>query len=712
MTGRYFSVVVALLAGVLFAPGAAHGQSFEQRVAPFRVEDTTGTAYEFPFLGGLNTPRPQLADIDGDGDLDLFLQERRDRLIHFENTGTPTTPTFEWRTDQFQDLAIGAWFRFGDLNDDGVLDLLTEEPTSNVRYYRNDGTSGAPDFVRAEGPLRHADGDPISADRQNVPVLAALDCAGPPDLLLGTLGGHLQYYEHTGTRDNGIPSFRKVADEYQDVCVGPPSVCGGSSSASLDLGSTGRHGANAIATGDLGNDGDPDFLWGDFFSQSLYHLENTGSCDAPTIERVADVYPPSDPLQTSGYNVPDLADLDGDDDLDLLVGVLGGRSDVENLIYLRNEGTDADPSYAVRTRQFLSSLDVGGVSAPALVDLDDDGDHDLVVGNNQEPGQGSARIHLFENTGTETNPTFRHRPAPLLPNAEDGFNFVPAFADVDADGDLDLFLGTFSGTVRFYRNTGTAETPQFERDPDGDVALQQGNYATPALVDIDADGDLDLFVGSSSAEGTISFYRNEGSAQSPDFTFVTDTYGDIQAERSRTHPAFADRDGDSAPDLYLGTNAGIEAYPNTGTPQSAAFESAPDSLAFPFRPLAAPALADVDGDGQTDLMTGGDGGGVKYFEGRPESTEPPVSPAVGVQVAPNPFAEQTALSFGLDEAAYVSLTVYDLLGRRVAVLLDRRLDPGPHSAHFRGSGRASGVYLYVLTVDGRVRDRGRIIHIQ
>jgi len=712
MTDRFFLLIVALLAGILLAPEAAYGQSFEQRVAPFRVEDTTGTAYEFPFLGGLNTPRPQLADIDGDGDLDLFLQERRNRLIHFENTGTPTNPIFEWRTDQFQDLEIGAWFRFGDLNGDGVLDLLTEESISNIRYYRNDGTSNAPNFVRAEGPLRRADGDPIPADRQNVPVLAALDCTGPPDLLLGTLGGHLRYYRHTGTRDDGIPAFQKVADEYQDVCVGPPSVCGGSSSASLDLGSTARHGANAIATGDLGDDGDPDFLWGDFFSQSLYLLENTGSCDAPTIERVADVYPPSDPLQTRGYNVPDLADLDGDDDLDLLVGVLGGRSVVENLLYLQNDGTDADPAYTLRTRQFLSSLDVGGVSAPALVDLDDDGDRDLVVGNNQEPGQRSARLHVFENTGTDTNPAFRHRPAPLLPNAEDGFNFVPAFADVDADGDQDLFLGTFSGTVRFYRNTGSAEAPQFQRESDGDVELQQGNYATPALVDIDADGDQDLFVGSSSTEGTVAFYRNEGSAQDPDFTFVTDTYGDIRAEKSRTHPAFADRDADGAPDLYLGTNAGIARYENSGTPQSAAFASTPDSLAFPFRPLAAPALADVDGDGQTDLMTGGDGGGVKYFTGRAESAEPPVSPGDGVQVAPNPFAEQTTLRFGLDEAAHVSLNVYDLLGRRVAVLVNRRLNAGGHTAQFQGDRRASGVYLYVLTVDGRVRDRGRIIHIQ
>jgi len=492
-------------------------------------------------------------------------------------------------------------------------------------------------------------------------------------------------------------------------------VCGSGGRLLRDTGSSGRHGANALATGDLGGDGDPDLLWGDFFSQSLYLLENTGSCDAPQIERAADVYPDENPIQTSGYNASALADVDGDGDQDLLVGVLGGgsgTSSVDNLLFLENTGTDAQPSYVRRTRRFLRTLDVGLVSAPALVDLDGDGDQDLVVGNNAEPGAASARLHLFSNVGSASAPAFEQQRDRLLPNAEDGFNFVPAFGDVDDDGDPDLYLGTFSGTVRFYRNEGTATDPQFEREPTGDVDLPQGNFATPALTDIDADGDLDLFVGSSSSEGIVAFFRNVGTPQAPDFQLEAERYAGIEADRRRTHPTFADADGDGGADLFLGTEAGVSFYRNTGTPDQAVFDAPSDSLRLPLRSLAAPALADLDGDRRPDLVAGGDGGGLKFFAGQGEPVGPSVSPRAGVRAAPNPFGQTTRLSFSLEEGARVQLRVYDVLGRRVATLVDRRLGATDHTYAFRGEGRASGMYLYVLRVDDRVRDRGRIVLVR
>src|SRR3970282_877620 len=120
---------------------------------------------ELAFLGGLNVPRPQLVDADGDGDLDLFLQEYGNRLMLFERDGVGPDglPRFVLRTTRYADLAIGEWYRFSDLDGDGDPDLLGELPFSYVRYWRNEGTRFAPRFVAAPDSLRDAEGRALFA---------------------------------------------------------------------------------------------------------------------------------------------------------------------------------------------------------------------------------------------------------------------------------------------------------------------------------------------------------------------------------------------------------------------------------------------------------------------------------------------------------------------------------------------------------------------
>src|SRR6056297_559267 len=121
-------------------------KSFVKQVNPFPVYDENGDRYDFPFLGGLNAPRPQFVDIDNNGFPDLFLQENTDDLKYFKNEGWDSESTLTWMTDKFQDLDIGEWFRFVDLDQDGDMDLLTEQPYSYVRYYRNVGPVSIPQF--------------------------------------------------------------------------------------------------------------------------------------------------------------------------------------------------------------------------------------------------------------------------------------------------------------------------------------------------------------------------------------------------------------------------------------------------------------------------------------------------------------------------------------------------------------------------------------
>ena len=64
---------------------------------------------------------------------------------------------------------------------------------------------------------------------------------------------------------------------------------------------------------------------------------------------------------------------------------------------------------------------------------------------------------------------------------------------------------------------------------------------------------------------------------------------------------------------------------------------------------------------------------------------------------PNPFNPQTTIAFSMPEAAAVRLTVYDLLGRRVALLVDGNLAAGRHEVRFDAANLPSGQYLYRLS---------------
>ncbi|MDH3225078.1 MAG: FG-GAP-like repeat-containing protein, partial [Gemmatimonadota bacterium] len=172
------------------------------------VVDEDGTPFPHPFLGGLNLPRPQLQDVDGDGDLDLFVQELSNQVMLFENVGGETGDGYRWRTDNFESLPIGEWFRFTDVDLDGDLDLLAEHPFSYIRFYRNEGGPGsAARYALGADTLRDVTGRALFSDRQNIPNATDIDCDGALDLMIGRLTGTITRYEAEGVDADGVPQF-------------------------------------------------------------------------------------------------------------------------------------------------------------------------------------------------------------------------------------------------------------------------------------------------------------------------------------------------------------------------------------------------------------------------------------------------------------------------------------------------------------------------
>jgi hypothetical protein len=603
-------MIRALLACILTAGCAAAPQGadtvapgtdtvgWERVVAPFAVLDEHGREYDHPFLGGLDVPRPQFVDIDGDGDLDLFLQERSNDLIYFENTGTETAARYEWRSDRYRDIDIGEWYRFIDMDGDGDFDLLAERPYSYIRLYHNTGSATRPRFEIAGDTLRDAAGRPIFADRQNIANAADIDCNGLMDLFLGRVDGTITRYEETRQVTGAVPRFRFVTDRFEGIEI------------VAAFGSM-RHGANSMFFADVDEDGDLDLFWGDFFEAGVLFIQNHGTCPSPNLRgepvplRRAD----GETILTSGYNVPILTDIDGDGDLDMFIGIIGGAFNPNTTAsdnFHFYERTDA--GLELRTARYLGGIDVGSESTVAFADIDGDGDMDMLVGNKiDHTAIQSARMYLFSNVGTPREPRFQLTDTLDLASS---YHHAPVLADLTGNGRLDMMLGTWNDGVLFFTNAGTAQQPDWVQDTARTVRLTRGSNTTPALVDIDGDGDLDLFVGE--ASGTLNFYRNTGSTTDPRFELVSDEFDGIDVGR-RSHPAFVDLDGDGDFDMVVGREEGGGAvFRNEGTRTEPRFVPE-DGVLLPLPPLGSPVFVDLDGDGRPELISGNLSGGVFYF---------------------------------------------------------------------------------------------------
>jgi hypothetical protein len=161
---------------------------------------------------------------------------------------------------------------------------------------------------------------------------------------------------------------------------------------------------------------------------------------------------------------PRVADWDGDNRKDLIVGLADGRV----MVFL-NTGEDRDPSfdggqYLTATDQQTILLDVGARAAPCVFDWNYDGMMDLVVGGMD------GLIHVYYNCGCggPIPPHFYGSPqagAPAEDNGRDllvpGLRSSPVVMDLDGDGLPDLLTGNTEGQILFYKNVGFRTLPLF-----------------------------------------------------------------------------------------------------------------------------------------------------------------------------------------------------------------------------------------------------------
>jgi hypothetical protein len=686
-------------------------QPFVREVYTIPVHAGAATV-EHPFTGGFYNPAHQFVDIDGDSDFDLFIYDYNDNSFQFyRNIGTRQAAQFRFERLQFALPSPNGWFRFGDVNGDGKLDILTGGDNNNVKIYRNIGTSQSPQYELFIADLRDSANQSVFVQVQCIPALADIDGDGDLDFFsLNPGNGTINFYQNIGGASNFLLAFR--TDRWQNIQICPgcfPIPLG----VSLSPGDPARqllHGQGTLYFGDVDGNRTLDMLYGDLFDPGLCFYRNDGTVFSPVMDSITCRFPTNDPILTPGFNQPSLVDIDGDRDPDLFVSVLPALRQVDNFWFYRNVGDSANFNLSLVTKNYLSALDFGMEGTPTFVDIDNDGDRDMFVGD-LFSADSYGRVAFLRNTGAPTSPSFD-----LVDSSYTGASpfvaLAPRFADIDGDNDLDMFVGHFGGNIMFYRNNGSPSSPLFQRVLSQFDSLNIGSqtYAVPAFFDLDGDGLLDLFLGKQ--DGRIAFYRNTGSLQVSRFALVTSAFQNINLGNvSNPRLEFSDVDNDSDQDIVIGTDDGtLYFYRNDGPAGNPTFTLVPGYFIVVDEVHAAcPAVVDVDGDGDKDLFVGGQRGGIDFYRNMFLSSVKEVSgsnlPATPFlyQNYPNPFNPTTNIGFriparpkGGADFGTVTLKVLDVLGREVATLVNEELLPGMYGVIFNATGLAGGVYYYQL----------------
>lgn len=489
---------------------------------------------------------PGIADIDGDGDLDILCFNATGTTVeyhknlsletyghcdslHFEvrnkcwgyfaenfNTNAVTlnvtcpfnvpNPEFPLgdldampETEEAERAHAGSTITILDLNDDAVMEVILGDISFNSLVALYNGGTVASAFMTSEDTLFPSYN--VSADLPVFPAGYHLDVDGDGrrDLLVCPNAVSLShnyesvwYYRNTGT--DSAPVFNlQQRNLFQDRMLefgegALPVVFDENGDGLMDI-LVANHGYFALAGNYVGK---------------IALLRNVGTATHPAFDLISDDYAN---LSASGIGLsmyPALGDLDGDGDLDMIIGDLQGR-----MHFYRNVATGPSAQFQLVQANIADAdgtvIDVGQFATPLVHDLDEDGRLDLIV------GERNGNLNHYRNTGTTATPQWTLASQSLgNVSTVEWWNITGHSVPViyrNAQGEREMLLGSESGPLYRYGGIDGNLDGNWTRLDTAYLGIDDGARTGLALHDFTGDGELDMVIGN--FRGGLSFWRSD-----------------------------------------------------------------------------------------------------------------------------------------------------------------------------------------------------------